>query len=128
MATDGPFRPDECETMLSEDGESVKMVLTNDVGERQEAVFDRRWIPSLITQLQRRIVPGQATPIDKDSLRPGQTFSLQGYEIWHEQDGSARLTLFLDLPDQNRVATIPIELTPKDVAAIIERLSAKPGD
>ena len=86
MATDGPFRPSEVETLMCEDGESIKMVLTNDAGEKQEAVFDRRWVPFLITQLQRRIVPGQATPIDRDSLRPGQTFSLQGYEIRHEKD------------------------------------------
>ena len=117
------FRPDECETFLSEDRKRVKIVFRRDSGETQEAVLARTWIPQLIVQLQTRIEPGQATPIDRGSLRIGQTFSLQGYQVGHRPDGSAILTLFVDLPDQGRVVTIPLVLPPPEITQFIQMLA-----
>jgi hypothetical protein len=120
-----PLQPNECETLIGEDGRQVKLVFRSDDGDSREIVVDRQWLPQLITQLQRRIAPGQAVPINKDSLDIGQTFALQGYQVRRNADGGAILTLFVDLPDQGRVVTIPLDFSSKDVDQLILMLKGE---
>jgi hypothetical protein len=117
------FIPDGVRTQRS--GEYVKIIFERDDGQFRDVVAHRTWLPSLVTCLLNEIGPGQAVPIDKGSLNFGTTYSVQGFQARPASDGSARLTLFVDLPDQGRVVTIPIDLKPEERSQIIQMLGGQ---
>ena len=126
MAADDVFEPDECEVALSKDGESVRISFRRDNGTSREAVLPRKWLPGLVAQLLAQIEPGSAVPIDQGSLQIGRTFVVQGYNVRKRPDGGCLLTLFVDLPDQGRIVTIPLELSAPEVSEIVAILNGRP--
>jgi hypothetical protein len=119
---DEPFLVDESDVQIDASGEFVKFIFSRDSGERREVVLRRQWLPALATQIQKNIAPGQAVPIDKGSLQIGANFSLQGFQVRRKSDGGATLTLFVDMPDQGRVVTIPMQMSPADIATLQKML------
>lgn len=115
-----PLRPDETDIRVSD--EDVTLDFRTDNGESRVVVLSRKWLPTLIARLMQETEPGQAVPIDRNSLQIGASFSVQGWQIQHRSDGARRLVLAVDLPDQGRVVTIPLELSPSDVQNIIKQL------
>lgn len=120
------FHPDECEIFAHSDGEHIKIAFRTDSGESREVVLRRKALPSLLNQLSAQIAPGQAVRIDSHSLRPGTDFVLQGWECRLDAQGGARLVLYIDLPEQGRVVTVPLSLNAADVAQLIARLTGDP--
>lgn len=117
------FIPDEVEVFPNDDGKRIKLIFRrDDSSESREVVFLKSWLPQLLNQLRPHIAPSSAVQIDKNSLRPGQDFSLQGWECNLSPGGGARLILYIDLPDQGRVATVPMTLDKSDVQRLLERL------
>lgn len=121
MADD--FFPDECEVLEHSDGQHIRIVFRSDSGESQQVCVRRKWLPSLLNQLSEQIAPGQAVRIDQNSLRPGMDFALQGWDCRRNPQGGARLVLYVDLPDQGRVVTIPVALDAHDVPVLVQRLT-----
>lgn len=119
---DNDIRPTETETMSSPDGKSLRIVFRQDDGKEAAIHMARVHLPQLITVLQREMPPGQATPIDRRSLQIGVNFSLQGYEVRQRPNGHKCLVLMVDLLDQGRVVSIPLDLSPQDVETIIKML------
>ena len=116
------FIPDEVEVFPNNDGKRVKVVFRRDNGESREVVLLKPWLPQLLNQLRPQIAPSSAVQIDKGSLRPGQDFALQGWECNRVPGGGARLVLYIDLPDQGRVATVPMTLDKADVDRLRQKL------
>ena len=73
------------------------------------------------TSLSSRASPRARLP-NRGSLQLGATYSLQSYQVQRNTDGRRLLTLAVDLLDQGRVVTIPIELSPVEVAQLIKML------
>jgi hypothetical protein len=124
MSEDAPFLVDNAAVALNDTGEFAKLVFSRDTGESREVILRREWLPMLVVEIQSKIAPSQATPIDRGSLHMGQNFSLRGFQARRVQSGGATLTLFVDLPDQGRGVTIPLDLTSEDVDTLIKMLSA----
>jgi hypothetical protein len=118
--TEMPLRPDEAE--MSTDGEDVVLDFRSDSGESRAVVLSRQWLPGLIARLMQQIGPDEAVPTDQGSLQVGARFAVQGWQVQHQSDGARRLDVIVNLPDQGRVVTIPLELTPPDVQSLIDRL------
>ena len=118
----GDFEPDDCEAVLIENDTKVRISFLNDSGASREVVLARQWPPQLVELLIAKIESGSVVPIDQGSLRPGQTFAVRGFQVRRVSDGSRLLTLSADLPDQGRMVTIPLELSPTDAGKLIEML------
>lgn len=125
MDDDVSFEATETDIALSADGAHVRLIFNDDNGKSREVILLRKWLPAFVAQMQRNIEPGQIVPIDKASLQIGRSFSLQGFQARRFPDGGATITLFVDLPDQGRVVTIPLEMTPKDVSTLLTMLGVK---
>jgi hypothetical protein len=126
MDDNRPFEASETDIALSGDGTSVRLIFNDDSRKSREVILRRKWLPMFAAQIQKNIEPGQIVPIDKGSLQIGQSFSLQGFHAHRLSDGGATIVLFVDLPDQGRVVTIPMDMTPKDLSTLLTMLDVKP--
>jgi len=116
---DDVFEPNGCEADLIDGGTKVRLSFSRDNGTSREVVLSRAWLPQLVALLIGKIESGPLARIDQGSLRPGQTFLVQGLRVRKISDGSQLLTVSVALPDQDRTVTIPLELTPEDAEALI---------
>ena len=119
---DREFIPDDVRIQPHSDGERVKVTFLRDTNESREVVLRRSWLPQFLNAMRNEIAPGQAVPIDPNSLSFGRSYSLQGWECKRSPEGGARMTLYIDLPDQGRVVTMPISLGPDEVTHLIDQL------
>jgi hypothetical protein len=118
------FIADQLEVAGSDDGTRVLLVFSrDDTSETREVVLRKSWLPQLLNMVRPHIDPSSAVPIDKNSLRPGQDFALQGWECKRVPGGGARLVLYIDLPDQGRVTTVPMTLDKTDVERLRQQLT-----
>jgi hypothetical protein len=120
--TEMPLRPDEAD--ISTDGEDVVLDFRSDAGESRSIVLSRQWLPGLIARLMHQVGPDEAIPsaTDQGSLQVGARFAVQGWQVARQSDGARRLDVIINLPDQDRVVTIPLDLTPPDVQSLIDQL------
>ncbi len=118
MTTSDDFEVKDLQFQTSEEGEKVRLIFTRNSGERQEVVFRRRDLASLVAGAQKLLSPSDAVPIDRESLRSGTTIQVTGYQF---SPGGAELclTLFVDLPDQGRGVTIPLCFSRKNVESMM---------
>ena len=119
---DDDFKPDELQFQISRYGEGVRLIFSRYDGQRRTVVLRRSDLPSLVAGAQNLLSPQDAVPIDQDSLRPGTIIRLTGYQF-SPRGEKLGLTLFLELPDQDRGVTIPLNLSRKDAESIAEQLS-----
>ena len=122
MADDDEFEPDDLQFQTSDDGERVRLIFIRDSGEHQAVVLRRSDLASLVAGAQKLLSPRDAVPIDQGSLRPGMTLELTGFQF-SPRESELGLTLFVELPDQDRGVTIPLRLSRKDAESIMEQLS-----
>jgi hypothetical protein len=115
-----PLRPDEMEIRV--DGDDIVLDFKADSGESRVVVLSRKWVPTLLARLMQETEPGQMVPIDRASLQIGASFSVQSWQVQRRSDGARRLTLAVDLPDQGRVVTIPLELSAAEVQSLLDQL------
>jgi hypothetical protein len=118
--TEMPLRPDEAN--IGPEGEDIILDFRSDSGESRAVVLSREWLPGLIARLMHQIGPEEAVPVDQGSLQVGARFAVQGWQVQRESDGARRLDVIINLPDQGRVVTIPLDLTPPDVQNLIDQL------
>jgi hypothetical protein len=118
------LRPDEMEIGTEEDGQRVTLTFRADTGESRAVSLTRAQVQSSVARLMQEIGGGQVVPIDRGSLQIGATYSLQSYHVQRNTDGRRLLTLAVDLLDQGRVVTIPIELSPVEVEQLIKMLGS----
>lgn len=123
MEQDNEFHPDEMDVATSQDGRSIRLLFSKDSGERQAIIIPAQGAALLLQQLQKRTGRTVGLPASKGSLQFGETFSLAGVQIGPRPEGGAMLTLAIDLLDQGRVVTLPIELPPKDLEQLVANLS-----
>jgi len=107
-----------------EDGQRVTLTFRADTGESRAVSLTRAQVQSSVARLMQEIGGGQVVPIDRGSLQIGATYSLQSYHVQRNTDGRSLLTLAVDLLDQGRVVTIPIELSPVEVEQLIKMLGS----
>src|SRR6185437_4409537 len=117
---DDEFEPNDCEAII--DGDRVRLRFSRDNGTSREVILPRAWIPSLVSLLTSQIAPGSAVPIDLQSLRPDQTFQVQGFRVRRNTDGRRLLLVSVGLLDQGRDVKIPFELSPGDARQLVEWL------
>ena len=115
-----PMRPNETE--IIDRGDEIILDFKNDNGESQQISMSRTWLPQLLSRLMKEVPSGQAVPIDRSSLQVGASFSLEGWQVQRRNDGARRLVLAVNLPDQARVVTIPIELSAKEAESLVNQL------
>ena len=118
------FRPDELEFGTEDEGRRVTLTFRTDSGETLGVSLGRGQVAATVARLVQEIGEGAAVPIDRGSLQIGARFAVQGFQLQRKTDGSRVLTLVVDMPDQGRVVTIPLDLSPDDVAKLIEMLES----
>jgi len=120
---DVEFRPDQLEVRAPEQGSTeVRLVWSRDTDERRVVILDKSQLPQVCAELQGQIEPGSGVPINLDSLRPGTTISVTGLQFGPRAD-HFRLTALADLPDQNRVVTIPLRFSKRDAEQCVNAMS-----
>src|SRR5690606_34382736 len=117
-----PLIPDEVEITDKTD-EGLTLEFRSDAGGVAAIALLRGQLAALVARLVKEIGAGQAVPIDRGSLQIGQTFAVTAHQVQRRGDGARRLVMTVDLPDQGRVVTIPLELSPDDVRSLIKDLS-----
>lgn len=123
METEPPFLPDGFRLHTSDDGNFIRLEFVSDKQGSKTVIMTRAALPSLAVEIQKRISPEDATPIRPADLQPGTTYSLAGQQVGPLSGGGAVLTLFVELLDKQRGATIPIELPPRELEILIHQLS-----
>lgn len=118
------LRPDEMEVGTEENGQRVTLAFRSDSGETQAVSLARAQIPTFVARLLQETEAGSAVPIDRGSLHIGNTFAVQSFHVLRRSDGARLLTLAVDMPDEGRVVTIPLELSPIEVTRLIEMLGS----
>jgi hypothetical protein len=103
--------------------ETITLIFENPAGQRRPATLLRSRIPLLLSFLQSRIEVGSVTPIPPGAPFAGQRFALQGYQVSRNADQSARIILYVQLPDEgDRGVTIPLDLTPEEARQLAKGL------
>ena len=118
------FRPDEMEVKTEDDGRRVTLTFRADSGEILGVSLTRAQVGATVARLVQETEAGSVVPIDRGSLRIGASFSVQGLQVQKKTDGSRLLTIVVDMPEDRRVVTIPLDLSPADVAELIKMLGS----
>lgn len=119
------FLVDECETSIGSDGKTIKIKFSNDNGDSQEVLIDRQHLPQFVAQLQNKTVSGSGKPIERASLRPEETFAVSGFRVEHVADGGCVIVVSVNMIDQNRLVTIPLDFSPKDIETLFSMIIHK---
>lgn len=114
------LRPNEFE--VGKDGDRVTLTFRADTGESQAVSLARAQVATFVARISQEIGAGSVVPIDRGTLQIGASFSVQGWQIQKRDDGARRIVLAIDLPDQDRVVTMPLDFTSAEVAQFIEEL------
>jgi hypothetical protein len=104
------------------DGKRVRLTFLGDEDKALAVVLPVSGLPQLAAAVQSEIGTGLIVPIDRNSLKIGRPYSVQGFQVQYRQDGSARLTIFENLHDQGRTVTHALELAAQDVTDLIAHL------
>jgi hypothetical protein len=125
MEDDELFEPSGVEVAISRDGKRVKIVFTREEdGKSQGVALERGQVPMLLAQLHRKTEPGQVVPIDRGSLKPGQSYETQAVQTTPIPGKGVVVTFWVSLTDQaDRGVTIPFNLTSAQGRDLIRMLS-----
>ena len=107
-----------CDVKERPDGKRLRLNFTGEGNKNRSVVLHREGVPLLVGALHSKIGHGTVVPIDKESLRAGANIQVQGWDLANRPDRSVLLTIYLDMTDQNRVVTIPVELSQENVTAL----------
>lgn len=123
------FRPDDCE--IEAVGEhDIRLSFNAEDGESRQVLLARTWLPVLLAQLTQEVRPGQAVPIDPDSLQNAKGFVVEGFRVQRRErdNGSRRLVLTVDTRQPRGIVTVPLELPPYQVAGVLDMLEQAQKD
>ena len=120
------FRPDDFH-LEDVDKKQVRLVWRQDSGGRQAEVLHKNQLSAVLLELQKQIEPNSAVPINPASLRAGTLVAISGLGFGPRQDHFL-LTVFSDLPEQDRGVTIPLRFSKKDAAECVEAMTKWLGD
>jgi hypothetical protein len=118
--SDEAFEPDECEVFAEDD--KVRIRFARDDGSSREILLQKGQAPSLAELLISKTESSRLVRIDQRSLRPGQTFVVQSFRVQKISDGSRLLTMTVFLSDQNRIVTIPLELSTGNAQLLVQQI------
>src|SRR5277367_6259725 len=116
-----------CDVQEHPDGKRLRLTFVGEGDKTRSVVMNREGVPLLVGALHSKIGHGTVVPIDKDSLRAGTNIQVQGWDLTNRPDRSVRLTIYVDMIDQGRVVTIPVELSRENVTALIHQMSLPPA-
>lgn len=116
-----PIIPDDVEVVRSD--LFVTLTFSADGGESRAVKLVRSRLPFFVSKLMKEVESDQVTPIRPDALAAGTSFAIHGWQMAKADDGGRLLTLFVELREPARTVTVPLELSPEDVAALREDLS-----
>ena len=114
-----------CDIGTNDEGTHIRFRFIDDVNQQRHVVMAKQNIPLLLAALQKEIVSGSVVPIDRGSLRIGADFQVQGYQCQRKEDGSAVLTVMINLPEQGRTVTLPIDFPAEDAKSLAGHLLGK---
>ena len=107
---------------VARNGELVKLIFLDRDDNTRPVVLHQHGIPQLIGALQQHIAAGKVVPMTPKSARIGAIYALEGHGIRKNPDGSAVLTLFVNLPEEGRTVTFDLPLAAKDAQALAKQL------
>jgi hypothetical protein len=113
---------DEMEIGTEEEGQRVTLTFRTDTGETLGVSLTRGQVGVTVARLVQEIGSGSVAPIARGLLQIGASFSVQGFQVQRKTDGARLLTLAVDMPEEGRVVTIPLELSPIEVEELIKML------
>lgn len=108
----------------SRDGRTLRLQFLHDDGRILGVIIPRSRAPMLMAELQTRIVPGSLVPISKRGLQHAEAPSIEGWQVTRKFGGSTRIMLFLQLGEDNRQVSLPIELTLPQLDDLLDDLGA----
>jgi hypothetical protein len=106
---------------ISGDGKVVKLVFSNDAGNKSEIIIARKHVGTLVQALSQ-ISGTQDNTIPVSSLRPGNYIDVASFQAKPINDGGLLLSLAVDFPQDGRRAEIPLRLTPTDTKALFDMI------
>jgi hypothetical protein len=115
-----------CNVQEHPDGLHFRLNFIDAAGKSRAVTLTRDTLPLLAAALHSKIGDGKIVPIDQKSLRAGANILVKGWDIVKRPDLGARLTLYVEMLDQDRVVTIPVDLSPENVTSLIIQLSQSP--
>jgi hypothetical protein len=114
--------PNESSVKKSEDGKSIEITFSTDGGEKVAISLLQGQVATLVSMLQKEILAGAVVPINRGSLRPGQVFETQAVQVGKHPSGARQIVFHVDLPEEKRHVTIPLQLSPEEVTSLIGEL------
>jgi hypothetical protein len=115
------FDPDGWE-VAPQGSDQIKLIFPSDNDGTVTVLVPRAAIPPLVARLVAEIGPGQGAAISPSLLQPGRILQVQGLAARRHPDGSADLAIWTHLDDPPREVTIPLALSPENVAELLTML------
>jgi len=118
------FIPRETQVASIEGGAKLQVIFREEEGATCEVILLQEQVPGFVAQLVSHIEQGQVVPIRAQSLRIGRDFQFVGWSIQRNAaDGRRRLIALIDLPDEGRQVTLPLEFSEADVEELRRQLA-----
>lgn len=105
----------------SHDKKRTKLSFESDADGLVEVVVETDFLTMILAQIRKEIESTVVTPIDRGSLKPGQSLQTRGFHVDQLPNGGAVLVIHADLLDEGRVVTIPLELS-REAAKDLKRM------
>ena len=120
---DGQFWPDDVE--VAEDGKgNVGVSFMRDGGAHVEVFFAKSQLPFFVAQLQKKISPGDATPIRPHNLQMGTNYQRDGHSVSRHPSGDVVLTFMISISEGDKVrgVTMPMRFSPQTACALVAEI------
>lgn len=115
------IQPTSLEVLSNSDGERVALLFEAEDSPPVRVILSPVHLQALYASVGRKLPPGQGSPISLRSHRPGSLIAVHGWSVLREGD-LVRLELQAEVPEENRVVTIPFSLSLREAKDIINQL------
>ena len=122
--TDTDFEPDGFGIQESRDGNDIRLVFFKHDGSERAAAFPRSQLPQLLAELHK-IESGKVVPMRPKNLQLGSDFQLHGWQVAPGNPTGIELTLFVNLPSEDRVVMLPITFPDQQIENLLQDIEAR---
>lgn len=112
-------------TVDKRDDQVVRLSFCDEMENWVRIVTSKNNLPSLLGEIQKQTGSEIPAPSSPSELSPGQQVAIQSTQVSARADGSVQITFVVDIPNENRVVTIPLTLTAAQSSELASDLQKK---